>query len=397
MDRKEFFRVRDEHFEEVEPGLRSARPVTRITPPERRCVHGYYTMSPLSADGSLLTWFEFDDLHPNRDVSREIPGRVMVGRPDGSDARPVAEVSGGSPCQGAMQQWVGDTHRVSHTNYYPFSESGWWIEDLDTGRTWHGTRHMREVRVADGAMEGFFHPRESVHMEAEEEGRSLAPEEVGTEIRDLDTDELKLRISVADVLAVHPEAEQVQRQHMTFKQTLFGPLGRRISFNFSNAWYARHREGEQYRHEKWIANGDGSGMRWLGPGATHPSWHPTGQYYTAIAPDEEGVERFMLYPVDGGPARPIGPDWPATGHPSFQPGDGRYLAVDCRDPETGHIFLRLFDTRELAWEDILVAEFTDYTNASGVHMHPAWTPDGRSVYIDAAHTEAAGMYRVDLF
>jgi Tol biopolymer transport system component len=144
-----------------------------------------------------------------------------------------------------------------------------------------------------------------------------------------------------------------------------------------------------------VAWRDGSSIQSLGAGAGHPSWHPDGDHFFALALDAEGITRFMLYPLDGSPPRALGPDWLGDGHPSFEPNQGRYLAVDICTRE--HVFLRLYDTQEGTFEDVLVADYTDYSNFSGTHFHPAWAPDGRSLYISTAHTPCAGVYRVDLF
>jgi len=376
---------------EIEPGLRACRPVTCLTPGDRRCVHAYYTMSPLSRDNSKLTYFEFDDLHPDRRSGRPIGGRVMVANADGSGTRPIVRTAGASVCQGAMQQWVGAAHRVGFVDY---SKPQWTVVDICSGERWQGTAQAREF--APEGTDLFIQTPENIHLVAQEQGRTLAPGDVACRIIDYRTGEEKARISVADVLAVHPETEEARYQHMAFKQTLFSPDGKLISFNFSNAFYSGQRPKEKRRHEKWIADRDGTNLRWLGPGATHPSWHPTSRYYFAVAPDAEGKRSFMLYPVDGSAPERIGPDWHGAGHPSFQPGEGRLLAVDLRKDKEGCVVLRLHDTVALSYEDILVAESADYSNQSGTHFHPAWSHDGRSIFIASAHSGVGRLYRIDL-
>ena len=390
-ERIEDFLTADESgFSEIEPGLRANRPVTRLTPADRRCVHGYYTMSPLCADGTELTYFEFDEPHPDRRRETPITGKVIVANADGSDPQPMVEQAHGSACQGAMQQWVGPDHCVGWID----RALTWVARDLDTGEEWRGEGHGREF--APEGTDLFIQTPEQIHLTAEEEGKSLAAEEVAARIIDFRTKEEKARISVADVLEVHPEAEEARQQHMCFKQTLFSPDGKMISLNFSNAWYSKHRPHESWRHEKLIANRDGANIRCLGAGACHPSWHPSSKYYTSIAQDENGINRFMLYPVDGSAPEALGPDWLAGGHPSFQPGEIRYLAVDYARPRQGHVFLRLYDLENLSYEDVLVAEYSDYTNHSGTHFHPAWTPDASSIIISSAHGDVAGLFRVDI-
>ena len=390
--RRAFSTVNESGFSEIEPGLRASRPVVRLTPPDRRCVHGYYTMSPLSGDGELITYYEFDEPHPNRGSGRPMSGRVIVADADGSSARTIAEMDTASVAQGVMQQWVGPTRRVGFVDY---ADERWTVLDLDGGERWEGEGQAREF--APEGRDLFIQTPEPIHLQAEEAGRSLAPHEVAARIIDYTTGEEKVRISVADVLEVHPDADRVRQQHMCFKQTLFSADGRRIAFNFSNAFYNRQRPAEPRRHEKFVALRDGTEIQYLGEGAGHPCWHPDSEHYFALATDGEGVLRFMLYPLDGSAPRALGADWLGAGHPSFQPGGGRYLAVDIPVGNRGHVFLRLYDLQEGRYEDVLTADYTDYTNESGTHFHPAWTPDGRSLYISSAHGDCAGMYRIDLF
>lgn len=387
-----FHTANEDGFSEIEPGLRASRPVVRLTPSERRCTHAYHTTSPLSADGAKLVYFDYDELQVGRRLGRPITGTVVVADADGSNRQPLAHVKNASVNSGVMQQWVGPTRRVGFVNFG--APPSWRVMDVDTGEGWHGDGQAREF--APEGTDLFLQTPEDIHMVAEDQGRHLAPDEVAARIIDWRTGQERARVSVAHVLAVHPEADDAARQHMCFKQTLFSPDGKRISFNFSNSWYSEHRGTERRRHEKCVADRDGTNLLCLGAGASHPSWHPGGQYYFAVAADEHGVPRFMLYPVDGSAPEPVGPDWIAAGHPAFQPGEARYLAVDTPAPHKGHVFLRLYDLRETTYEDILVAEYTDYSNDSGTHFHPAWSRDGKHVFIASAHSGVAHLYRVDV-
>ncbi len=398
-ERRRAFHTPDESgFEEVEPGLRSSRPVTRVSTPNSRCVHGYYTMSPMSDDGKQITFYEFDDPHPNRTSGKPMTGRVIVADADGSSPRAVAEMGHASAAQGVMQQWVGPGHRVGFVHYgLPGGgpDQRWTVVDLDTDERWEGPGQAREF--APEGRDLFIQTPEQIHLYAEAEGGSLAPDEVAARIIDYTTGEEEVRISVADVLSVHPEADRVRKQNMCFKQTLFSSDGKRIALNFSNAYYNPIHSEEPRRHEKLVALRDGSDIRFLGDGAGHPCWHPDSNHNFALAADEAGAMRFMIYPLDGSDPYALGPDWLGTGHPSFQPGTGRYLAVDIVNRDRGHVFLRLYDLQEETYQDVLTADYTDYSNDSGTHFHPAWSRDGRSLYISSAHGAMAGVYRADLF
>ncbi|MFC1454333.1 hypothetical protein ACFLQL_04040 [Verrucomicrobiota bacterium] len=297
----------------------------------------------------------------------------------------------GSPAQGAMGQWVGPTRRVAAVSGY---DGNWLVIDTETRHQWRGPGRLREVSP-DGKYI-FCQTGENIHMVAEDDGKSLSEDEVAATIMDYETREIDVRISLADVLSVHPDAKQVRKQHMCFKQTLFSPNGKYISFVLSNAWYVQHRGTEKKRHEIFLARRNGQSIRYLGPFITHPCWHPSGDAYLAVVKDSSNTTRFMLYPADGSEPRTLGTDWLGGGHPSIQPVHYRYLSADFHDRGKGVATLKLFDLEKGTVEDILQAEFKDYTNDSGTHMHPAWSRDGKSLYIASAHLGHGQIYRVDL-
>lgn len=377
-------------YREIEPGMRTRVPVTRITHSDKKCVHSYYTMPVESADGQKIVFFEFDRPEVNRNDIATLTGQLTVANADGSNPETVARMKG-SPAQGAMGQWVAATRRVAAVCSF---DGYWLVTDTDTGQQWRGSERLREVSP-DGKYI-FCQTPEDIHMVAEESGKSVSEDEVAATIMNYETREIDVRISLADVLKVHPDAKQVRKQHMCFKQTLFSSNGRYISFVLSNSWYVQHRGTEELRHEIFLANRNGQSIRYLGPFVTHPCWHPSGDYFLAVAKDSSNTSRFMLYPADGSEPRALGTDWLGDGHPSIQPVHHRYLSADFYDYGKSVATLKLFDLEKGTVEDILQAEFRDYTNESGTHLHPAWSRDGTSLYIASAHLGHAQIYRVDL-
>lgn len=379
-------------FVEFEPGLKTRVPVTRLSRFETKCVHGYYTMPVESADGRRIIYFKFDRKNVHRRDPETLSGELMVADADGSNPKPLTRTKG-SPAQGATQQWAGTTNRAGMVSGF---DERWAIIDVDDGRTWGGDEQMRDISPDGESI--FCQTREDVHMRAEDEGTSLAEDDVAAVIMNYQTREISTRISLADVFAVHPEATTARRQHMCFKQTLFSPDGQHLSFVFSNAWYARHRGTEPRRHELFIADRGGTNLRWLGPFTTHPSWHPDSKHLFAITLDDDDVNRFMLYPVDGSDPFPLDVAPPAAGHPVIQPLHHRYLIADMYDEENDAISLKIFDLKRPgdAGETLMVAKYEDHSNDSGTHLHPSWTRDGRSLHFDSAHLGHSQVYRLDL-
>jgi hypothetical protein len=84
------------------------------------------------------------------------------------------------------------------------------------------------------------------------------------------------------------------------------------------------------------------------------------------------------------------------GHPSFAPG-GRWLVTDSYPDRLRQQHLLLYDTRRGTTQTIgrFLAPW-DFSGAVRCDLHPRWSPDGRMVSIDAAHTGMRRSYLLDV-
>jgi len=378
---------------EIEPGLRASLPVTRLSHSENRCLIAYYLQSPLSADGSRLLHFEFDCPHVDSRELEPMRGRIVISEPDGSCPQMLGEIRVPSPSSGAQAQWCGGLHRIAYFLNDDEGSTGWRIDDLGSGHRWEGEGRMRHIS-ADGRRLSIQDPNP---YGRNEDRRAPAHEDAAAIFSDYEAEEELFRVTVADMLRVHPSREEMEPLHLGIKKPLFSPDGEHLSFVLSNNPY-RQASGadEPRRHELYLADADGSDLRYLCPFVTHPSWHPTGEYFCALVHDPEGLLAFGLYPVDG--SGPIYWRHPAlrSGHPSIQPVHCGYLINDQYDREREVAQLWLYSLEDWSERLILEAEYSDYSNHSGTHLHPAWSPDGRSVFFNSAHPGHAQVYRIDV-
>ncbi len=382
---------------QIESGLRATRPVARLTESDRRCVHSYNTMPPLSNDGRRLLYFRYNGPDADRSIET-LRGHVMVAESDGANPREVFACTAGSPSSGCMQQWVGDTHLAAFTHRpdYGAHNTRWVVIDTDTGDFEECPGHLRSVS-ADGE-HALLQTGERIHAEAEDRGEMLAPCDVAMREVTLRGDDEVNRVTVADVIAEHPDGDLLTDEHLCIKQPQFSPDGEHISFVISNSFYLRMkgRPRSERRHELILADRDGSNLRPQGAFGSHPSWLPDSSGVVTVMGDTEGIARLWLFPVDGSGRRLFDEDLVAAGHPSVQPGEMRYIAIDYYDRDRGVASLGLYDTHDSSTEIVVEGEYEDFSNEGGTHLHPAWSPDGSAVFFNSANSGPAQLYRADV-
>lgn len=251
---------------EVEPGLKASLPVERLTPSENRCIIAYYLQSPLSTDLSKLLYFEFDRAHVDSRRPEPLRGQVVVAEPDGSTPEKLEMMKVPSPSSGAQAQWCGTTHRIAHFWMDDEGHTRWQVVDLDSSSRWCGTGSMRHVSP-DGKRLSIQSP--NPYSEAERLGQQLSHEDVAAVFLDYESSQALFRLSVADMVQVHPEGARMDGLHLGIKKPLFSPDGKHLSFVMTNAPYLKGRSDEPRYKDLFLADADGSNLRYLAPFRTH--------------------------------------------------------------------------------------------------------------------------------
>lgn len=375
----------------VEPGLRAAVPVTRLTHSPNRCIIAYYLETPISLDGQQLLYFEFDQPQVDRRKPELMRGWVTLANADGSEPRRFEKITVPSPSSGAQQQWCGSLPRIAHFLGDDPTCIRWQVIDLESGQRWQGDGPMRHIAPDGRTM--VFQMQNPVHFP---EAKTHAG--VGATFYDYEADRELFRVTVADMLPLLPGGESLGDLHWGVKKPLPSPDGKHTAYVLSNRPYlSKHPGTEPIHHHIYMSEADGSKLRYVTPFVTHPSWHPDSTHYCALCnqPDT-GELAFGLFPVDG--SEPTYWSHPSlrSGHPSIQPVHKQYVVNDQFDHSRGVAQLWLYRIADWQPQLLLEAEYTDYSNDSGTHLHPSWSPDGKSIYINSAHPGPAQIYRVDL-
>jgi len=146
------------------------------------------------------------------------------------------------------------------------------------------------------------------------------------------------------------------------------------------------------RRSLYIANPDGSGLRWLTYFNDHHSWTPDGKQVllngrkTVDGEINVGDRRMFLIDFDGSNRRMV-IDEPFGSHPLMDP-TGRMIA----DHHNNGIAVVHVEAQEI--EQLSVFRGGYDTSHSGTHPHCVWNRDGSQLLYNSAETGQSELYLV---
>ena len=224
----------------------------------------------------------------------------------------------------------------------------------------------------------------------------LAPEDAGIWRVDLDTGREELIISIAEVAAIPFPGGDISTGKHYFNHLLINTDGTR--FEFLHRW--RMPGAKSWSTRMLTAAPDGSDIRVLDDNGmtSHFIWRdPT--HILAWSKQPSHGAAFYLFSDDGsGTVEAVGPDLMIRdGHCTYLPGN-RYILNDSYPDNDRLLHVYLYDTLEdriLPLANVFLPP--EYKGEWRIDTHPRFSPDGRSVVIDAAF-EGRGrqMYLLDI-
>ena len=351
--------------------------ITRISG-GRAAVHNYYDLSPESPDGTRVAFFAFDGIAPS-------PGSIMVAGRDGDGMRAVAKASSGSAHRGAFQQWVDANRLAFHTDTPAGRVTV--VVDLETG---HRHQLPGAVRV--------FSPQGTRIAHATDYTRRLGGccRLEAVYVTDFESEGVPV-LTLGQVRAVHPLVDRfAEEAPPAFGDVRWAPDGASFFVTFTNVGYKSIGRAIQRVNSLFLAEADGSDLRYLGEFGHHPRWAPDGTFIYTIDPQPGGVDGLTARRLDGSAPTVLFAQAPGV-HPSFSL-DMKHVMTDAYDwPSKGLAALMLYDADGSGAHQVL-ARFAapDLTHATGTHPHPAWSRDGRRIYFNAAEDRVPHLFALDL-
>ncbi|NLS79375.1 MAG: hypothetical protein GXY76_19160 [Chloroflexi bacterium] len=357
--------------------MRSDYRVTQISAGNKPAIHNHYDICPESPDGQQVIYFSFLGAPPS-------PGVVTIVNRDGQRERRVGLTTYGSVERGANQQWVDQGHVAYHTQ----SEAGpvTIVVSLQDGKRLQMPGNLRMFAPAHA--KGLYASPAARHL-----GGCCQLEAVY--VTDFDARDTCPVLVREEVVASHPLASQFPTDAPpAFTQVKWSPDGSRLLAVLSNANYAAQHPTARRIHSLFVAKADGTELRYLGEFGRQPMWSPDGSFVHTLDAHPSGQEALVAHPIDGGEARILFAQVPGL-HPSLHP-DGQRVLTDVTDwPTAGQAAVVLYEPNGIDF-----AVLAAWATASGgaqprYHAHPAWSRDGRRVYLNAVEGDVVRLFAVD--
>jgi hypothetical protein len=377
-------------FRSREPQL---HPEVRLRALEEPSEHffGYFDKSPWDADGRRL-------LYHRRTGGPEVELVVYD-----LEAR-TGTVLGASPAwncqQGSMLQWwPGDADTVAWNTV----RDGRLVTLIRSaaGSADEGRPLPMPVQTARGDGRAFISlnyrrlERTRVDYAYRCDVTNLSPglpyEEDGLWRVEIGTGSVELVVTIRDLLGRGPAASMENAEHWV-NHALYAPSGRRLAF--MHRWRRTEKSDRLY-----TVNDDGSDLRLLLDDGmcSHYSWLDDRTLLAYCRKQPWGDGYFLLHDEDGS-ADPLGRgelEARGDGHPTFSP-DRRWVVTDSYADLDRLRALILFEV-STGRKQVAGRFFSPWAfeGPNRCDLHPRWSPDGRSICIDSAHTGRRGVYLVD--
>jgi len=397
-------------FESIDAGA-SLVPVRKVTPDDGFYIHTYYDVCPFSPSGRFLavTRLPYQDRIPILGDTADV---CLIDLSEQTIRKVYTTQSWGFQT-GANVHWGATDDRL-YTNDVVDGKAVCIGIDLISGATRAYANAMYSIAPDESAVIAF--PFEL--LDITQRGYGVPPvdperpkklpvgasETEGIWKTDLQTNESKLLLSLADAAAEVPEPAPEEGGTFYFWHTKFNRQGTRIMqvlrCLLPSGWGGRNTM-------VLTLNADGSNLRFMpqvplwGADGGHPNWHPDGEHLIRVLRMDGAHPRLCQFDADGTNLTVLSEKILGGGHPTFE-GRGRYIVTDHfhgSDPQLVDIQLIDMDQEKIE----VIATMAPLNRGEEVaypphrlDAHPAWSRDYRKICFQAAPEGVRQLYVADL-
>ena len=383
----------------ISPKIKSEGDIERISPddPKHEYFFGYYDKSPEDATGRYVLCLKADDTWS--DVAPATPATLLLidtSKPETDTAR-VKEIGvthTWNVQQGCMMQWLGPDfdHEII---YNDFRDGKYVSVVLDV---FSGAERVLAMPVYSVSTDGSFALTldfSRLHRLRPGYGYSNIPEGTkdqkvpeGAAIWKLD---IKNNV-VTPVLpytafaSFEPRPEMKNAEHKV-NHIMLSPSGTR--FMVLHRWF----DGQRKYTRLVTAIVDGSDMYNLSDDdmVSHCYWKNDEEIIAFENKKGQGAGYYLMKDKTAEFTR-LWPEMTADGHPSYSP-DGSLVVTDTYPNRIRMATLRVMRGSQVNDIARVFAPFK-YDNDTRCDLHPRWSRNGESVYIDSVFEGHRGLYRI---
>jgi len=378
-------------------------PIKRFAKRDHQLFFGYYDVSPINFDDSILLAVQA----PLPNVSLSTGSRLEVGYynlGNGDEFVKIGDTFTWCWQQGCRLQWYplldcGKNNTVIY-NTMVNGSYGSCIQDIRSKNILSEFERAIYAMSPDGhygfslpfSRLGRLRPGYGYMALKDETEDDFAPVNDGIWRIDMASCSETLLFSIAEIANFKPHDTMQGAEHY-FNHISVNPTGKRLLF--FHIW----KKGSE-RHTRIITcNIDGTEPYVLvNDGvASHYTWKDEDTLLCFILKARGGEKHYFLCKDRTSGRSIIGSDvLNMDGHPTYSQ-DGRFLLTDTYMDKCGCLNLLLFDVEETN----LIKLGSFYTPAGFVgelkcDLHPRWSPTGRFIAFDSAHTGKRELYVMDL-
>lgn len=351
------------------------RTVFQLTDNKLESKHAYYDICPWSAGDRYLAVSSADptDLKgKHRDNLSTNNGQVYLMDTKTFEMSFVADGGFYTTHNGTMPIW----HPKRDVIYYRLGKEKIGTFDLETGRR----------TVTDGVLRQLSPDGTKFASQLNHYDRPDEPDTWGFYTMNEDGADYHRILSIKQVYDITPNRDQFELSQMTIGNPKWTPDSQNLLLTM---WVqAKHR----VHRSLYVADRDGSNLRWLTYFGHHHSWTPDGKSvlfngYKTMTPDGNRKDpRMFLVDFDGSNQRMV-IDKPIGSHPCMDP-TGRMIA----DFDSQGIFVTRI--KEQTVERLATYRKKFDMSHKGTHPHCVWNHAGTQVLYNSEETGHSEIYMV---
>lgn len=350
---------------------------------------GFHDKVPWSYDNTKLLVHRFDYKKKCSQIEDDF---IEIGYFEKGKYIAVGATNAWNWQQGAALQWVGKTNKLIFNDIVE-GQCVAKIVDLDSGATKAIPSHIMTVsnngkyalscsfsRLGRG-MPGYGYRHQS-----DDKSSDLLPDKEGLSIVDLETNSVKLIISLKEIAKIAPNVLMEGAYHF-FTHCIFSPDDSRLVF-----FHRYLRQNGKLVTRMFTIDLEGKNIwQFEGEKFSHIAWFNSSTVLAYCKPKNEEIGFYFLEEFTGKVSGIVNESIRSDGHPQVS-SDGKYVLIDTYPDRRRNQRLMLYDVEKKHCELLVKYKIPfKYRLERRCDFHPRWNRDNTLICFDSAHKNVRSL------